>query len=72
MFEKILNSSADIVDEDNMQATVWALGQHRPDEEDWSLMKKHVKRVMEVGWCLLSGRPLSKFGLPLENSESVL
>jgi len=39
---------------------------------DWSLMKKLVKRVIEVDCCLSSGRPPSKLERRTENSESVL
>jgi len=52
---------------------------NRPDpratpsrRRDWILMKKCVKRVIEVGCCLPSGCPLSKFGHRQENSASVL
>jgi hypothetical protein len=37
---------------------------------DWSLMKKRVKRVIEIGCCLLSGHLLSRSGCRLENSKS--
>jgi len=77
LFEKILNSSAHAWW--RLHATIPTLGKHRPDARatpsrrgDWSLMKKCVKRVMDVSCCLSSGRPLSKSERRPENSESEL
>jgi hypothetical protein len=50
-------------------ATVWTLGQHLPDAV---LIRKRVKRVMEVGYNLLSGRSMLTSKRRLEKSESVL
>jgi hypothetical protein len=75
VFEKILNNSADTVDEDIMQQSrcdrlgVRATPSRRGD---LSLIKKSVKHVMKVSCCLPSERPLSKSGHRLENSELVL
>jgi len=63
VFEKILNSSVDMISEDSMQPF---------GRGDCSSIKKRVKRVMEVGCRLPPVRPLSRSERRPENSESIL